>query len=144
MPTLTVLLDTRIVAATPTYTDWFPPNTLALVFQSDDTGEYVETGEFIEVAVALFSRIQEAPLIERFCSGFQTSINTIDFIRIPNFRYRNDLFLMRLLINPSTGFHCRIIAASDDSGPSFDDVVGQLEDITEQLENLVDNSQQIP
>ncbi|MCC3417259.1 MAG: hypothetical protein JGK24_17170 [Microcoleus sp. PH2017_29_MFU_D_A] len=143
MPALTVIIDTQIITATPVYTDWFPPNTLFLVFQSDDTGEYVETGEFVEVAVALFSRIQEAPLIERLCA-FQGSINTIDFIRIPSFRYRNDLFSMRLLINPSTGFHCRIIAVSDDSSPGFDDIIGQLEDITEQLENLVDNPQQIP
>lgn len=143
MPTLIVILDTRIVAATPTYTDYFPPNTSLLVFQSDDTGEYVETGEFIEVAVALFSRIQETPLIERLCA-FQGSINTIDFIRVPNFRYRNDLFSMRLLINPSAGFHCRITAISDNSSPGFDDVIGQLEDITEQLENLVDNPQQMP
>jgi hypothetical protein len=138
MPALTVVLDTQIITATPVYTDWFPPNTLFLVFQSDDTGEYVETGEFVEVAVALFSRIQETPLVERLCA-FQGSINTIDFIRVPNFRYRNDLFSMRLLINPSTGFHCRIIAVSDNSIPNFEDVIGQLEDITEQLENLVDN-----
>jgi hypothetical protein len=143
MPTLTVILDTQVVAATPTYTDWFPPNTLFLVFQSDDTGEYVETGEFIEVAVALFSRVQEAPLIERLCS-FQSSINTIDFVRIPSFRYRNDLFSMRLLINPSTGFHCRIIVVTDNSSPGFENVIGQLEDITEQLENLVDNQPKIP
>jgi hypothetical protein len=140
MPTFTVILNTQIVAATPTYTDWFPPNTLFLVFQSDNTGEYVETGEFIEVAVALFSRIQEAPLIERLCA-FQGSINTIDFIRVPNFRYRNDLFSMRLLINPSAGFHCQIVAISDNNSPGFDDIIGQLEDITEQLENLVDNPQ---
>jgi hypothetical protein len=136
MPTLTVILDTQIITATPIYTDWFPLNTLFLAFQCDDTGEYTETGEFIEVAVALFSRIQETPLIERLCT-FRGSINTIDFVQIPSFRYRNDLFSMRLLINPSTGFHCRIIAISDSDNPNINDVIGQLEDITEQLENLI-------
>ena len=112
MATFTTVLDTNIPPATPTYTEWFPPNTLFVIFQSDSTGEYTETGEFIEVAVALFSRIQEMPLIERLCALFQGSINTIDLIPIPGQLYRNDLFPMRLLINPSAGFHCRIIAIS--------------------------------
>lgn len=139
MPTFTTVLDTQISPATPTYTGWFPLNTLFLIFQSDDTGEYSETGEFTEVAVALFSRVQEVPLIERLCGAFRGSINTIDFIRIPGFRYRNDLFSMRLLINPSSGFHCRIIAVADSNNPSIGDVVAQLEELTEQLENLIDN-----
>ena len=111
MATFTTILDTTISPATPTYTDWFPASTLFLVFQSDSTGEYTETGEFIEVAVALFSQIQEVPWIERLCALFQGSINTIDLIPIPGL-YRNDLLPMRLLINPSAGFHCRIIAIS--------------------------------
>lgn len=112
MALLTNILDSVILPATPIYTDWFPTSTMFLVFQSDDTGEYVTSGEFIEVACALFSRIQEAPSIERLCALFQGSINTIDFIPIPGQLYRNDLFPMRLLINPSAGFHCRIIAIS--------------------------------
>ncbi|WP_293335950.1 hypothetical protein [Microcoleus sp. CAWBG58] len=108
---LTTVLDTVIQSATPTYTEWFPPNTLFIVFQSDDTGEYTQSGEFVEAACALFSRIQDSPLIERLCALFQGSINTIDLIPIPGL-YRNDLFPMRLLVNPSTGFHCRIIAVS--------------------------------
>jgi hypothetical protein len=112
MPALTVIIDTQIITATPVYTDWFPLSTLFLVFQSDDTGEYVETGEFVEVAVALFSQIQQSQSIERLCALFQGSINTIDLIPIPGQLYRNDLFPMRLLINPSAGFHCRIIAIS--------------------------------
>lgn len=109
---LTTVIDEIIATATPTYTDWFPANTLFLVFQSDDTGEYTNTGEFVEVAVALFSRIQSAPLIERLCVTFLDSINTIDLILIPVF-YRNDLFPMRLLINPSSSFHARIYAVSE-------------------------------
>jgi len=111
--TLTTIVDEIIATATPTYTDWFPANTLFLVFQSDDTGEYTSTGEFVEVSVALFSRIQSAPLIERLCAMFEGSINTIDLIPIPGTLYRNDLFPMRLLINPSSSFHARIYAVSE-------------------------------
>ncbi|MEG4286991.1 hypothetical protein QUB68_28195 [Microcoleus sp. A006_D1] len=113
MPILTTIIDETIATATPTYTDWFPASTLLLVFQSDDTGEYTSTGEFIEVAVALFSRIQSAPLMERLCAIFQDSINTIDLIPVPGALYRNDLFPMRLLINPSSSFHARIYAVSE-------------------------------
>ena len=110
---LTPIIDQTIATATPTYTDWFPPSTLFLVFQSDDTGEYTSTGEFVEVAVALFSQIQSAPLIERLCVTFQDSINTIDLIPIPGVLYRGDLFPMRLLINPSSSFHARIYAITE-------------------------------
>jgi hypothetical protein len=108
MPTLTTILDTAIASATPTYTDWFS-NAQFLVFQSDTTGEYTVSGEFIEVAVALFAEI--SPGIERLCVDFQDSINTIDLIPLPE-KYRNGCFPMRLLINPSSGFHARIFAVS--------------------------------
>ena len=111
--TLTMIIDETIAVATPTYTNWFPTNTLFLIFQSDDTGEYTSTGEFVEVAVALFSRIQSVPLVERLCAMFQDSINTIDLIPVPGGLYRNDLFPMRLLINPSSSFHARIYAISE-------------------------------
>lgn len=108
MATLTTILDTVIVSATPTYTDWFSVAQFIL-FQSDTTGEYVTTGEFIEVAIALF--VEVVPGIERLCVDFQAGINTIDLIPLPE-KYRNDCFPMRLLINPSTGFHARIFAVS--------------------------------
>lgn len=108
MPTLTTIIDTVILSVSPTYTDWFS-NAQFLVFQSDTTGEYVITGEFIEVAIALF--VEVSPGIERLCTDFQDSINTIDLIPLPE-KYRNDCFPMRLLINPSTGFHARIFAVS--------------------------------
>lgn len=108
---LTTIFDGQVPSATPIYTDYFS-NTLFLIFQSDTTGEYIETGQFVEVAVALFSRIQSAPLVERLCVTFRDSINTIDLIPIPVL-YRNDLFPMRLLINPSSSFHARIYAVSE-------------------------------
>ena len=108
MPTLTTIIDTVILSASPTYTDWFS-NAQFLTFQSDTTGEYVISGEFIEVAVALF--VEVSPGIERLCVDFQDSINTIDLIPLPE-KYRNDCFPMRLLINPSAGFHARIFAIS--------------------------------
>lgn len=108
MPTLVTILETVIIPANPTFTDWFSQADF-LVFQSDTTGEYVETGEFIEVAIALFAEI--APGIERLCEEWRESINTIDLILLPE-KYRNDCFPMRLLINPSSGFHARIIAIS--------------------------------
>ena len=108
MATLTTILDTIITPATPTYTDWFSTSDF-LVFQSDTTGEYGVTGKFIEVAVALFAEV--APGIERLCVDFQGAINTIDLIPLPE-KYRNDCFPMRLLINPSSGFHARIFAVS--------------------------------
>ncbi len=108
MPTLTTIIDTVILSASPTYTDWFS-NAQFLVFQSDTTGEYVISGEFIEVAIALF--VEVSPGVERLCADFQGAINTIDLIPLPE-KYRNDCFPMRLLINPSSGFHARIFAVS--------------------------------
>ena len=108
MPILTTIIDTLISPATPTYSDWFSGAEF-LIFQSDTTGEYVVTGEFIKVAIALFAEI--APGIERLCEDWTPTVNTIDLIQLPK-KYRNDCFPMRLLINPSSGFHARIIAIS--------------------------------
>lgn len=108
MPTSTIIIDTVIPSVTPTYTDWFSEAQF-LTFQSDTTGEYISTGEFIEVAIALFAEV--APGIERLCEEWIETINTIDLIQLPE-KYRNDCFPMRLLINPSSGFHARIIAIS--------------------------------
>lgn len=111
MPTTTTILEQEIEPITPTFTAWFS-NCHFLVFQSSLTGEYVVTGEFLEVAVALFAEISLGPIgsVERFVN-WQDSINTIDLILLP-IQYRNDCFPMRLLINPSTGFHARILAIS--------------------------------
>ncbi len=108
MPTSVTIIDAAISPATPTYSNWFS-GAQFLVFQSDTTGEYVTTGEFIEVAIALFAEV--APGIERLCEDWTPTINTIDLILLPE-KYRNDCFPMRLLINPSSGFHARIIAIS--------------------------------
>jgi hypothetical protein len=108
MPTFATILDMTILPANPTFTDWFSQADF-LVFQSDTTGEYMETGEFIEVAIALF--VEVIPGIERLCKEWQESINTIDLMPLPA-KYRNDCFPMRLLINPSAGFHARILAIS--------------------------------
>lgn len=108
MPTSTIVIDALIPTITPTYSSWFS-NAQFLVFQSDTTGEYTTTGEFIEVAVALFAEI--APGVERLCEKWFGTINTIDLIQLPE-SYRNDCFPMRILINPSSEFHCRIIAIS--------------------------------
>lgn len=108
MPISTTIIDELIPPVTPTYSDWFSGAEF-LVFQSDTTGEYITTGEFIEVAIALFAEI--APGIERLCEEWVETINTIDLILLPE-KYRNDCFPMRLLINPSSGFHARIIAIS--------------------------------
>lgn len=112
MPVTTTIIDTQIIPTTPIYTAWFS-NCQFLVFQSNDTGEYVATGEFLEVAIALFAQVSSGPIssIERMIDDFQDSINTIDLILLPD-KFRNDCFPMRLLINPSTGFHCRILAIS--------------------------------
>ena len=109
---ITTVLDAQILSVTPTYTDWFT-NCQFLVFQSNDTGEYVATGEFIEVAVALFAQISPGPLgsIERIINDFQDTINNIDLILLPS-EFRNDCFPMRLLVNPSSAFHCPILAIS--------------------------------
>lgn len=112
MPSILTVLDQEIAPATPTYTNWFS-NCQFLVFQSNLVGEYVVTGEFLEVAVALFAEVSPGPIgaIERLVANWQDSINTIDLIPLPD-QYRNDCFPMRLLINPSTGFHARILAIS--------------------------------
>lgn len=113
MPLLiTTVLDQEILPATPTSTAWFS-NCQFLVFQSNLTGEYIATGEFLEVAVALFAEISPGPIgaIERAIGNWQNTINTIDLIALPS-EFRNDCFPMRLLINPSTGFHARILAIS--------------------------------
>lgn len=108
----TVILETQLNDTTPVYTDWFS-NCQFLVFQSNDTGEYIATKESIEVAVALFAQISSGPIgsIERLIPDFQDSINTIDLIVVPE-KFRNDCFPMRLRVNPSTGFHARILAIS--------------------------------
>lgn len=108
MPTLNTIFDAVIPSVTPTYSNWFSSAEF-LVFQSNTTGEYAITGEFIEVAIALFAEV--APGIERLCEDWVGTINTIDLIQLPE-KYRNDCFPMRLLINPSSGFHARIIAIS--------------------------------
>lgn len=112
VPIITPILDTQILSVTPTYTSWFS-NTQFLVFQSNDTGEYVATNEFLEVAVTLFAQISPGPLgsIERMIDSFQDTINTIDLILVPP-EFRNDCFPMRLSINPNQGFHARILAIS--------------------------------
>ena len=112
MPALiTTILDQEILPATPTSTLWFS-NCQFLVFQSNLVGEYIVTGEFLEVAVALFVEINLGSIgaIERVIE-WQDTIDTIDLIRLPP-EYRNDCFPMRLQINPSTGFHARILAIS--------------------------------
>lgn len=107
-PVVSTILDEQILPATPTSTLWFL-NSKFLVFQSDLTGEYVTTGEFIEVAVVLYAEI--SPGVERVVKGWQDTIDTIHLIELPK-EIPNDCFPMRLLINPSTGFHARIFAIS--------------------------------
>lgn len=113
MPSLiTTVLDQEILPATPTSTIWFS-NCQFLIFQSNLVGEYVATGEFLEVAVALFAEISPGPIgaIERVIKGWQDTIDTIHLIVLPS-QIPNDCFPMRLLLNPSTGFHARILAIS--------------------------------
>lgn len=109
---ITVVLDQEIQPATPIFTDWFS-NCHFLVFQSNLTGEYIATGEFLELAVALYVQISLGSIgpLERIVDDWQETINTIDLILLPA-QFRNDCFPMRLLINPSTGFHARILAIS--------------------------------
>ncbi|MEG4371638.1 hypothetical protein QUB29_19470 [Microcoleus sp. B4b_D2] len=108
MPTSVVIIDAMIPSVTPTFSDWFSGAEF-LSFESNTTGEYVVTGQFIEVNVALFAEV--TPGIIRLCKEWVETINTIDLIRLPE-KYRNDCFPMRLLINPSSEFHARIIAIS--------------------------------
>jgi len=110
---ITPIFDNPISAAAPIFTGWFQ-NSQFLVFESDDVGEYLTSNQFIETAVALYVRISSAPLslnIERQIDEFQDTINTHDLIFLPS-HFRNDCLEMRLLINPSRGFHCRILAIS--------------------------------
>ena len=108
----TIILDQEILPATPTSTAWFL-NCQFLVFQSNLVGEYVATGDFLEVAVGLFAEISPGPIgaIERLVNEWQDTIDTISLIALPS-QFRNDCFPMRLQINPSTGFHARILAIS--------------------------------
>lgn len=110
---ITPIFDGQIITATSTFTDWFE-NCHFLIFQSNDVGEYLNTNKYIEVAVALYAKVSSAFLadnIERQIDEFQPTINTHDLITVPEL-FRNDCFPMRLLINPSTGFHARILAIS--------------------------------
>jgi hypothetical protein len=112
-PVITAVFDGQIASVTPTYTQWFL-NCDFLVFQAPDKGEYIATGEFIEVAVTLWVQISPAGSIgsiERVIDAFQNTIDTIDMIFLPK-EFRNDCFPMRLSINPSTGFQARILAIS--------------------------------
>lgn len=110
--TITTILDQEIPSATPTSTLWFS-NCQFLVFHSNVTGEYVATGEFIEVAASLFVEIVPGPIgaIERVVKEWDGIIDTIHLIKLPP-QVPNNCFPMRLQINPSTGFHARILAIS--------------------------------
>lgn len=110
MSSIITILDQDIQPLTPTFTDWFS-NCQFLVFQSTTTGEYTATGEFLEVAVVLFAQISSEPIgaIERIISDFRDTIDTINLIVLPE---SNNCFPFRLSINPSAGFHARILAIS--------------------------------
>lgn len=109
-PTITTVLDQEILPATPISTSWFS-NCQFLVFQSNSTGEYIATGEFVEVAVALFVQIPNSiTSIERGVREWQDTIDNINLIVLPDFLH--DCLKVRLQINPSTGFHARILAIS--------------------------------
>jgi hypothetical protein len=112
MPLITVIFENEIQPVTPAYTDWFL-NCQFLVLQTPDSGEYIVTGEFTKIAVALYAQISPGPLgsIERIINSFQSTIDNIDLIFIPP-RFRNDCFPMRLQLNPSQGFRARILAIS--------------------------------
>jgi hypothetical protein len=109
MPTVTTVLDQEILSATPTLTDWFG-NCQYLAFQANEQ-EYITTGEFVEVAVALFANISPISnsIMVRLIKDWQDTIDNISLISLPP---NNDCFPMRLLINPSTGFYARIFAIS--------------------------------
>jgi hypothetical protein len=111
-PAIITVLDQEILPATPTSTIWFS-DCQFLVFQSNLVGEYIATGEFLKVAVALFAQVSPGPLgaIERHINQWQKTIDTINLIALPP-QFPNDCFPMRLQINPSTGFHARILAIS--------------------------------
>jgi len=107
MPTVITVLDQEILSATPTLTDWFS-NCQYLAFQANEQ-EYVTTGEFVEVAVALFADISPKSngIMVRLIKDWQDTIDNISLISLPP---NNDCFPMRLLINPSTGFYARLFA----------------------------------
>ncbi len=109
MPTVITVFDQEILSATPTLTDWFS-NCQYLAFQANEQ-EYVATGEFVEVAVALFADISPTSnsIMVRLIKNWQDTIDNISLILLPP---NNDCFPMRLLINPSTGFYARIFAIS--------------------------------
>lgn len=109
MPTVTTILDQEILSATPTLTDWFS-NCQYLAFQANEQ-EYVTTGKFVEVAVALLASITLASnvTVVRLIKDWQDTIDNISLISLPS---NNDCFPMRLLINPSAGFYARIFAIS--------------------------------
>lgn len=109
-PTLITVLDQEVLSATPTSTNWFS-NCQFLTFQANQQ-EYLATGEFVKVAVALFAQISPGPIgaIERLIK-WQNTIDNISLIRLPP-DFRNDCFPMRVQLNPSSGFYARIIAIS--------------------------------
>jgi hypothetical protein len=109
MPSVITVLDQEILSATPVLTDWFS-NCQYLAFQANEQ-EYVTTGEFVEVAVALFANISSTSngIMVRLIKDWQDMIDNISLISLPP---NNDCFPMRLLINPSTGFYARIFAIS--------------------------------
>ena len=111
-PVSTIIFEDTLQPATPTYTDWFL-NSQFLVLQTPNTGEYIVTGEFTRIAVALYAQVSPGPIgsIERIINGFQGTIDNIDLIFIPP-RFRNDCFPMRLQLNTSEGFQARLLAIS--------------------------------
>lgn len=106
---ITTILDQEIALVTPTFTDWFS-NCQYLAFQANQQ-EYVDTGEFVEVAVALFVDISPTSIgtMQRLIKDWQNTIDNISLIFLPP---NNDCFPMRVLINPSSGFYARIFAIS--------------------------------
>ena len=111
-PVSTVIFEDTLQSSTPSYTEWFL-NTQFLVLQTPDTGEYIVTGEFTKLSVALYAQISPGPIgsIERIINSFQSTIDNIDLIVVPP-RFRNDCFPFRLQLNPSEGFRARILAIS--------------------------------
>ncbi len=111
-PLITVIFEDTLQTATTAYTEWFL-NSQFLVLQTPDTGEYIVTGEFTKIAVALYAQLSPGPVggVERIVNSFQSTIDNVDLIVIPP-RFRNDCFPMRLQLNPSEGFRARLLAIS--------------------------------
>lgn len=109
MPAIITILDQEVATATPTLTIWFS-NCQYLALQANQQ-EYVATGEFVEVAVALLADISSTSngTMQRLIKDWQNTIDNISLISLPP---NNDCFPMRLLINPSAGFYARILAIS--------------------------------